>query len=70
MPYKQISVIEESDSGRNKRFIDNKTKRIMTRSQFATKIDKGEYQKYHTREVNGLTTPVSNPDNKEGNNLG
>lgn len=70
MAGKRIKVTQESDTGRNQRFIDTKTGEEMTRTQFAKKIDKGIYPKYHNRNVNGVTTPVSNPDKSENNNLG
>lgn len=42
----------------------------MTRSQFVREINKGNYENYHVRNINGLPTPVSNPDSKRNNNLG
>ena len=42
----------------------------MTRAQFVQQIESGGYKNYHVREVNGVKTPVSNPDNSENNNLG
>ena len=32
-------------------------------------IEKGNFEDYHVRRINGLKTPVSNPDRKEANNL-
>lgn len=66
---KRVSTTKESDSGRNLKFHDNFTGDDMTRAQFANKIDRGLYPKYHTRAINGLKTPVSNPDKSESNNL-
>lgn len=66
---KNIKVTSESDSGRNLKFYDPSKKRTMSRADFAQRIDHGEYPDYHTRKINGLKTPVSNPDGKEGNNL-
>lgn len=66
----KVSVIEESDTGRNKKFIDNKTKEEMTRAQFVKKIKDNEYDDYYTRKQEGLNTPVSKPDGKKDNNLG
>jgi hypothetical protein len=57
---KSVVVTSESDSGRNQKFLDNKTGKDMTRTNFSD---------YHVRNVNGLPTPVSNPDRKESNNL-
>lgn len=69
MSAKRITVIEERDSGRNERFRDNTTGRTMSRSEFVSKIENGDYSKYHVRVVHGLKTPVSNPDHTENNNL-
>ena len=69
MAYKRIKVTQESDSGRNQRFHDNRTSADMTRAQFVREIEQGNYDNYHVRIINGIKTPVSNPDGKEGNNL-
>jgi len=69
MARKRVTVTEESDSGRNENFHDNYTGQDMTRAQFVRKIEKGDYPNYHVREVNGVKTPVSNPDDSENNNL-
>ncbi len=66
----RVRVTRESDSGRNQRFRDTRSGREMSRQEFARKIEAGEYPKYHTRVINGVRTPVSNPDGKERNNLG
>lgn len=66
---KRISVTNESDTGRNERFRDNYTGADMTRSQFVTQINKGNYENYHVRNINGVATPVSNPDRSSRNNL-
>jgi hypothetical protein len=69
MANKRIIVTRESDSGRNTNFHDNRTGEDMTRVQFVKKIEQGVYDNYHVRNVNGVKTPVSNPDASEGNNL-
>ena len=69
MAYKRVKVTRESESGRNQAFRDNRTGEDMTRAQFVRKIEQGSYQNYHVRKINGIKTPVSNPDGKEGNNL-
>ncbi|MGF1866931.1 hypothetical protein L4D15_17005 [Enterovibrio norvegicus] len=66
----QVSVKQESPSGRNTKFHDNIKNIDMTRPQFIKEIEKGEYSNYHVRVINGVKTPVSNPDKKPGNNLG
>jgi hypothetical protein len=70
MAGKRIKVISESDSGRNQTFKDTRTGQEMTREQFVQQIDQGAYPNYHVREVKGIKTPVSNPDQSENNNLG
>jgi len=69
MANKRIKVISETDTGRNTNFHDNRTGADMSRAQFVKKIEGGDYGNYHIRKINGLKTPVSNPDNTEGNNL-
>ncbi|KOR24176.1 hypothetical protein [Clostridium sp. L74] len=69
MGRKRVTVTNESDSGRNNTFHDNYTGENMTRKQFVDKINNGNYQNYHVRKINGVDTPVSNPDNGKNNNL-
>lgn len=66
---KRVTVTEESDTGRNERFRDNRTRRDMSRPEFVRQIDSGNYPGYHIREIHGVRTPVSNPDASENNNL-
>ena len=67
---KRISVTRESNTGRNECFHDNFTNTNMTRQQFVNQIKQGYYQNYHVRNINGVDTPVSNPDKTRNNNLG
>ena len=67
---KRVSVTKESSTGGNEGFHDNFTGENMTRSQFVNKIKSGAYNNYHVRKINGVDTPVSNPDRKINNNLG
>ena len=67
---KRISVTSESSTGRNMTFRDNYTGATMTRSQFVNQINNGNYSNYHVRNINGVATPVSNPDKSSRNNLG
>mgnify|MGYP001251479868 CR=1 FL=1 len=69
MGRKRVSVTSESKTGRNKTFHDNCTNTDMTRAQFAKQIEQGSYSKYHIRKINGVKTPVSNPDKTTNNNL-
>lgn len=66
---KRITVTQESDSGRNQQFHDNFTGANMSRAQFVQQIESGQYPNYHVREINGVKTPVSNPDSSTNNNL-
>lgn len=67
---KRISVVMESDTGRNEKFKDNYNGKQMTRNQFVKEIEQGNYSNYHVRMINNIKTPVSNPDKSEKNNLG
>ncbi|MDL2224662.1 hypothetical protein LJC20_00415 [Eubacteriales bacterium OttesenSCG-928-M02] len=66
----RIVVTRESDSGRNENFKDTQSNRYMTRQQFVAAINYGSYDDYHVRNINGVDTPVSNPDGNAKNNLG
>jgi len=70
MARKRITVIRETDTGRNIEFRDNYNGRTMSRSQFVWEIKQWNYPKYHIRNINKIETPVSNPDNTTNNNLG
>ena len=66
----RVSVTNENATGRNTRFHDNYTHADMTRAQFVREIRSGNYENYHVRMINGVATPVSNPDSSTNNNLG
>lgn len=66
---KSVTVISEDDSGRNQKFYDKKSGKNMSRADFVKQIETGNFADYHVRKINGLKTPVSNPDRSEGNNL-
>lgn len=70
MARQRISVMEESKTGRNLKFRDNYRNRIMNLRQFVTEIEAGNYNNFHIRKLNGVKTPVSNPDKTSRNNLG
>jgi hypothetical protein len=70
MAGKRVKVTKENPKGRNQGFQDTRTGSDMTREQFVRAIKEGKYPNYHVRVVNGVETPVSNPDQSEGNNLG
>ncbi len=66
----KVTVTRESGSGRNLNFRDNETGDTMTRAGFVKRIEQGNYEDYHVRKINGVKTPVSNPDSNSKNNLG
>lgn len=66
---KRVKTTAESKSGRNTNFHDNFSGSDMTRAQFVKQINAGNYPNYHVREINGVKTPVSNPDPSRNNNL-
>ncbi|NRT76310.1 DUF3892 domain-containing protein [Clostridium beijerinckii] len=70
MARKRITVTQETNTGRNTKFHDNYTGTNMTRPQFVNQIQSGNYNNYHVRKINGVKTPVSNPDGSTNNNLG
>ena len=69
MARKRVSVTGEGNTGRNQKFHDNYTGADMTRKQFVKEINQGNYKNYHVRNINGIDTPVSNPDTSTNNNL-
>lgn len=69
MARKKVTVTKESNTGRNLRFRDNYNGNEMSRSAFVGKIKKGNYDNFHIRKINGIETPVSNPDKSKNNNL-
>ena len=66
---KRISVTKESQTGRNEQFKDNYENKLMNRTEFVKNIENGKYDNYHVRIINGVKTPVSNPDKTKNNNL-
>lgn len=65
---KQIKVTKQSQSGRNEMF--QVGKRSMSRQTLVQSIENGNHPNYHIRTINGVKTPVSNPDKNANNNLG
>lgn len=69
MGRKRVTTTSENSTGRNTTFHDNYTNNDMTRNQFVKQIESGNYDNYHVRTINGVKTPVSNPDKNVNNNL-
>lgn len=66
----RYKVVSQTKSGRNTRFKNTSTGKVISRTQFVREIKSGKHKGYHVRKVNGLQTPVSNPDKSSRNNLG
>ncbi len=66
---KRIIVTSEDKNGRNTDFYDTYEHRSMTREKFVRDIERGKYDNYHVRNINGVPTPCSNPDKSKNNNL-
>ena len=67
---RNVRVTRETASGRNKQFLNKGTGTKMTRLQFVKAIKAGKYPKYHVGKINGVLTPVSNPNYTTADNLG
>jgi hypothetical protein len=66
---KMVKTTSENETGRNVRFRDEGRHVSMTRGEFVSRIEGGGYPDYHIRIINGVKTPVSNPDRRISNNL-
>ena len=66
----KIVVTQQSETGRNTQFKNTQTGEEKTRAQIVKDIESGNLPGYHVRKIDGVKTPVSNPDNSEKNNLG
>lgn len=64
----KLKVIEESDTGLNKKFVNTATGEVMTRGQVADRID--EFPNYHVMNINRKRVIRSNPNGRECDNLG
>ena len=70
MPNKpRVTATSENKTSRNITFHDNVTGRNMNNQQFVRSIELGKYDDYHVRVINGIKTPVSNPNDKSDDNL-
>lgn len=67
---KPVIVLVEEKKGRNLLFFDTVKKKILDASEFVALIQAGQYRGYAVKLVNGVPTPVSNPDERGTNNLG
>jgi hypothetical protein len=67
---KPVVVLKESKTGRNEVFLDLIRSSVMSREGFVAKISRGVYPGYTVASIDGLKTPMSNPDGVASNNLG
>ncbi len=65
-----VIVLAEDVNGRNEFFCDFVKKTVFTREDFVAQIQAGGYPSYSVKSINGVLTPVSNPDSRSTNNLG
>jgi hypothetical protein len=65
----KITVTHESETGRNTRF-DVPGQGDISRQALVQQIRAGQPADYHLRVINGLATPVSNPNGSDCDNLG
>ncbi len=66
----RVVVVREDQHMRNVEFVDTVTGRLMTRAEFVDAIHAGEYRDYLVRNINGVPTPVSRPNETTADNLG
>lgn len=66
---KPVVVLKEDKNGRNELFFDLVKNVMLSREEFVAAIEAGNYPSYAVKMINGLPTPVSNPDGRETNNL-
>ncbi|MNZ81316.1 hypothetical protein D3C78_999790 [compost metagenome] len=66
-PKPRLEVVQESKTGLNQKFKDNKTGEILSRGEVANRIN--EFPDYHVMRVDGKRVIRSNPDKSEKNNL-
>lgn len=65
----KVIVIKESKKGKNLKYFDFKKMQILSREEFVSEIERGQYLKYEIRIIKGENTPVSKK-NKIIPNLG
>ncbi|MEZ5003071.1 MAG: hypothetical protein R2730_08530 [Chitinophagales bacterium] len=68
-PERTVVTAWEDKRGRNQHFLDTQTGSYFSRELFVNMIEEGLYPNYHIRVINGIKTPVSNPNFSEGDNL-
>ena len=66
---KSVIVLTEDKNGRNETFLDLVKNQVLTREEFVSQIQAKNYPGYTVKQINGVPTPVSNPDGRRTNNL-
>lgn len=66
---KPVVLLKEDKNGRNELFFDLVKNVMLSREEFVAAIEAGSYPAYTVKMINGLPTPVSNPDGRKTNNL-
>lgn len=67
---KRIVVTKESSTGRNLKFKLPGRSEEVSRAQLVKEIRTGKHPDHHVRVINGVSTPVSNPNGSKDDNLG
>lgn len=63
-------VLKENETGRNEVVFDLSNGNVFDREQFVVAIENRECSGYTVASIDGLKTPMSNPDGVASNNLG
>ncbi len=63
-------VTKENKTGRNEEYAHRTTGMRLTRAQMVNEIENNNIANAHIRVINGVKTPVTNPDGNKKNNLG
>ncbi len=67
---KNFVVTKESETGRNQEYMHSATGLKLNRAEMVKEIENGNIANAHIRVINGIKTPVTNPDGNKNNNLG
>ena len=66
---KPVIVLTEDEKERNQTFLDLVKNLVFSREEFIAQIKAKNYPGYTVKLLNGIPTPVSNPDGRKKNNL-
>ncbi len=68
--HNSVVVLNTTKTGSNEVFFDFQTSKVISRTEFVTAINSGQYPGYEIRTINGISVPVSKRDGLVTNNLG